>query len=150
MKIYKYPNRILSEVCKPVDILGKGRQEAVLFLGDMMDFFNQAPPWGAMVGLACPQVGKPWRAFIALGELYINPVSLWKPRGGTRIMKEGCYSLEEGNFNYPVERAYAITLQWQDINGEFYEKKFKRFEAQVIQHELDHLDGVCVNNPIHA
>ena len=145
MQIYKWPNKILTEPCSSVDIMGKGRGDAVVFLGEMMDLYEQAPPWGRMVGLAAPQVGKSWRAFVALGELYINPVTLWKPRYGVKTCYEGCYSLEENKFTYEVPRAYAIKIKWQDINGEWKEKKFKGFEAQVIQHELDHLEGVCCN-----
>ena len=55
-------------------------------------------------------------------------------------MEEGCLSLpgESGK----VSRPSKIKLKWQNINGNWSEKKFDGWDARVIQHEIDHLNGV--------
>lgn len=54
---------------------------------------------------------------------------------------EGCLSVDR-----PVEglvpRPQRVTLEWTDINGEHHKKRFKNYEAIVLQHEMDHLHGV--------
>jgi len=41
-----------------------------------------------------------------------------------------------------VPRARRVTVSYQDVQGEFQEIHSKAFEARVIQHEIDHLDGI--------
>jgi peptide deformylase len=42
----------------------------------------------------------------------------------------------------PVFRSKKITLAYQDITGKSYEKEFRKFDAIIIQHEVDHLQGI--------
>src|SRR5581483_3841054 len=53
---------------------------------------------------------------------------------------EGCLSVP--NFWGNVTRAKEITLTWQDEKGKQCTKEFKGFMATIIQHEIDHLDGI--------
>ena len=115
------------------------------FVKDMTVFMLKGLKWGTPMGLAAPQVGRPIRCFVALGEVFINPEILWMPKANWQEMKEGCYSLEEGNFDYPVRRAYAVKLKWTDLNGNEQVKRFNGFHAEVIQHEMDHLEGKLIN-----
>ena len=55
------------------------------------------------------------------------------------ILEEGCLSLPEISVNVP--RPVAITLQYQDENGQPQERRLKDLDARVVQHEVDHLDG---------
>lgn len=41
-----------------------------------------------------------------------------------------------------VTRPYKITVKYQDVLGNYYTKSFKEFEAIVLSHEIDHLDGI--------
>ena len=83
--------------------------------------------------------------FIAFGEPFINPEITWVTKAPTNSVKEGCYSLEENRFDYPVDRAPSIRMKWQDLDGEWHEERFNGFNAQILQHEYDHLDGILIN-----
>jgi peptide deformylase len=103
--------------------------------------------WGKAVGLAAPQIGVNWRIFLALGEIYINP-RIVGTHGRVTIRREGCYSLEPRRFDYMAPRFRSITISWIDLKGEKHTKRFHRYDAQVIQHEMEHLDGVlCGSEP---
>jgi peptide deformylase len=55
---------------------------------------------------------------------------------------EGCLSLQ--GVLVPVERPVAVTLEAQDVDGASYRLELKGLSARVVQHELDHLDGVLI------
>jgi len=57
-------------------------------------------------------------------------------------MAEGCLSLP--NIEAPVERAVKITVQALDLNGRKIKIKAKGLSARVIQHEVDHLEGILI------
>ena len=143
LDIITFPNPILSRVSENIDILGPNRPEYMRFIMDMMDLYRSGGEWGHMVGLAAPQVGKNWNIFIALGSVFINPVLTIDLLKGCSDLQEGCYSLVKGKYDYPVKRAYKVKLEWLDVNGEKQKKNFFGREAQVVQHEYDHLQGKC-------
>lgn len=95
--------------------------------------------WGNLVGLAAPQIGISKRFFIALEKMYINP-TITQYSEETFNATEGCYSCEEGK-SYNLPRSVWIVLEWQDRGGNWHEKRFTGFAAEVIQHEYDHLIG---------
>lgn len=105
------------------------------------------------VGLAAPQVGLNIRLFITkhtekrktmifANPFIVNSVEALKPAKGKSKKKffEGCLSIPSiwGN----VTRKKEITLSYQDETGARHEKSFSGFMATILQHELDHLDGV--------
>ncbi len=122
------------------------------------------------VGLAAPQVGEPLRIFIVSEEaeeidrweekkrkekkedteetyekrkwnyyVFINPVI--KKNAKKKLMRdEGCLSVP-GKFG-PVPRAEKITLEAFDEQGKKFVRGATRFFARVLQHELDHLEGI--------
>jgi len=55
-------------------------------------------------------------------------------------MEEGCLSVP-GQYD-KVSRSAKIRVRWQNVNGEWAEKKFDNWDARIIQHEADHLDGI--------
>lgn len=143
MEIVKYPDKRLLEKSEPVAEIN---EDIKSFIREMRLFADTQLRWGRAVGLAAPQVGRNIRIFLALRRVYINPEIVWVTRAPKNMYHEGCYSLEDNNFAYEVHRAPSITLEWTDINGERQKQRFNGFEAQVIQHEMDHLEGVtCVN-----
>lgn len=115
------------------------------------------------VGLAAPQVGLPLAIFQMKPTdnspviSFINPkiisgsvdeeipahknsnkIEKKKPRKGKLL--EGCLSIP--NIWGHVTRKKEVTISWQDENGKTHKKLFKGFSAVIIQHEMDHLQGI--------
>jgi len=99
------------------------------------------------IGLAAPQVAWGARIFIAnpTGEpdpaeerVYVNPRIL-SAEGDLRE-EEGCLSIPE--VRGPVTRSQRVLVKAQDLDGRFFEEEAVDLKARVIQHELDHLDGI--------
>lgn len=97
------------------------------------------------LGLAAPQVGISKRFCLAqFGgsmQALINP-NILSSSAETDIMEEGCLSLPKIGVN--VERPIEITLRYQDEHGTEQERHLRGLDARVVQHELDHLDGVLI------
>lgn len=97
------------------------------------------------VGLAAPQIGKSLRLAVAEvdGRIYylINPeiTSLSQEK---IIFEEGCLSLP-GQY-FPIVRSEVLTLKYQDERGLPKKLRAEGFLAVVIQHEVDHLDGILI------
>lgn len=72
------------------------------------------------------------------GEMF-NPVI--EDRSGSREVEEGCLSHET---THRVTRYQMIKVRWQDREMKKHSKKFTGWVAQIIQHEMDHLNGILV------
>jgi peptide deformylase len=105
------------------------------------------------VGLAANQVGVPNSIFVMdhqyhqSGErkpkVFLNPhVIFADTEKGIEVPwpGEGCLSVPY-DFQRPIPRPHMIHIGWTDQNGTFQADWFEDFEAIVIQHELDHLEG---------
>lgn len=95
------------------------------------------------VGIAGPQVGVMRRMFVAEpepGRVYymINPVITEK--GGSQIADEGCLSVP--GMIGEVERPDYIKIEALDLEGNKQVYEFRDFDARVMCHEYDHLDGI--------
>ncbi|MGI5949683.1 peptide deformylase [Peptoniphilus sp.] len=109
---------------------------------DMFETMDEAPG----VGLAAPQVGILKRVIVIddreevnRKRMYmINPVITHKE--GKAVDLEGCLSvpLKQGT----VERATNIDVEYMDIDGNKKSLNATDFFARIIQHEVDHLDGI--------
>ena len=97
------------------------------------------------VGLAATQVGVLRRLFVFTdaGEdrVLVNPV-ITKRSGKVEVDDEGCLSLRD--VLVPVERSVAVTLEGLDGDGEPVKLDLEEPSARIVQHELDHLDGVLI------
>ena len=98
------------------------------------------------VGLAATQVGIVRRVFVfQRGEdavlAVVNPV-ITDRSGETETGDEGCLSLQ--GVTMPVERALRVTLEGRDEDGGDLRLELDGHPARVVQHELDHLDGVLI------
>ena len=97
------------------------------------------------VGLAANQVGRLKRVFVAAieDEEYVitNPV-LTDRSETTETAPEGCLSIP--GIQVDVERPIAVTVSGQDVSGEPLHIKASDLLASVLQHEVDHLDGVLI------
>jgi peptide deformylase len=99
------------------------------------------------IGLAANQVGVLRRVFVfRLSEqddpvIAVNPRIL-DPSGEQEPDDEGCLSLQK--VLVPVERHVSLTLEAQDEEGQPFRLELTGLDARVVQHELDHLDGVLI------
>ncbi len=98
-------------------------------------------------GLAAPQVGRSERLCIAMigGKLtaLINPFIIWRSIM-TEIAEEGCLSLPDLWLN--VSRSTDIIIEFQTEGGKQRELKLSGFDARVVQHETDHLEGILITD----
>lgn len=99
------------------------------------------------VGLAAPQIGSLRRlVVIRRGEdepvmVLCNPRVVWRSEEEESDF-EGCLSI--GEVSVEVSRAVAVRVEAQDIEGRTFEVEPEGYGARVIQHEIDHLDGILM------
>ena len=101
----------------------------------------------AGVGLAANQVGVLQRVFVFQPSSEDEPRALVNPRIVERGEEavpdaEGCLSMQ--GVLVPVERALQVTIEGLDPAGEQVRLELEDMAARVVQHELDHLDGVLI------
>lgn len=146
-KIIQSGNPILRNVSKNVSKIDKKVLKLVQDLRDTLAV--QKDPEG--VGLAAPQIGVNLRAFAIdfknLKRIVINPeiISLSDTKKVNKVKKskseilEGCLSLP--HYYGPLKREDYIKIKYLDEKGEEVVEEFKDFDAQIILHEIDHLNG---------
>ncbi|MEO0965244.1 MAG: peptide deformylase [Planctomycetota bacterium] len=141
LTIVHHPDPVLHRQADPVAQID---DEVRGVAARMLELMHAAPG----VGLAAPQVGLPWRLFVAnpTGQpgddaVYINP-ELLEPSPATEASEEGCLSLPD--VRGVITRPLGVTLKATDLRGQPVEKRVEGFEARVWQHEFDHLDGVLI------
>ena len=131
-----YGDPVLRQVAAPVREV---TPEITRIIADMVETM-----WHQVgIGLAAPQVGLPHRILVmddgkGGAQALINPVI--ESRSGTVREEEGCLSLP-GIFA-DVERSRSITVQALDEDGKPFSFEASGLRSRVIQHEMDHLDGV--------
>src|SRR5215211_7632801 len=138
--VRKHGDPVLRSRALAVDSFDDGLREQVARMGRLMhDVLG--------IGLAATQVGLMNRVLVyrvesdgAIAAL-VNPVLEWA--GEEReAMEEGCLSLP--GVLVEVERSVHARVSAQDENGERIVIEASGLEARVIQHEIDHLDGVLI------
>jgi peptide deformylase len=139
MKIMKYPDPVLRQACAPVTDFNDG-------LGKLLDDMLETMYLNEGIGLAAPQVANLQRVLVLDVSAQrnqpmelINPVILWGD--GSVSSEEGCLSIPD--YREFVKRSKKIGVTAQRRNGESYELEADDLLARCIQHEIDHLDGVC-------
>jgi len=156
MKILTIPNPILRTKSKPVTAIDKKLVDFINDLAQTLD--KKRNPEG--VGLSAPQVGKNLRIFATrlknkqgdrILRTYINPTptrvspQLTLGPNPDKPFLEGCLSIPE--LYAPVKRHAWIKLEYFTLDPTTqsllkHSKRFESFPARVIQHELDHLEGI--------
>lgn len=100
------------------------------------------------VGLAAPQIGKNIRMFVmnmnsggkdAVVVAVVNPIIV-SHSAATVVAEEGCLSIP-GLYG-KVERWKELVMEYTDLDGDRRVLKLAGMNARVVQHEVDHLDGV--------
>jgi peptide deformylase len=143
LPVLVYPDPRLKAVCEPVEQLD---EEMLRFIDDLVETMENSP---GCVGIAAPQVGmlkriividasKNPKATLNHGHLVlINPRI--ERQDGEVLAREGCLSIPQ--FTANVKRAKEITVTAMVPNGDTITITTSDFEARVILHENDHLDG---------
>ncbi|MBI2049570.1 peptide deformylase [Candidatus Roizmanbacteria bacterium] len=161
LEIVTAPNSVLSQKAKKVKKIDAAISNLIKEMNETL--LAAKDPKG--VGLAAPQVGKSLSIFqVKPSEkfpvaTFINPVientesvkeiptlsnsqkiEAKKPKASKGKLLEGCLSIPNiwGN----VSRAKKITVSWRDEKNKHHRKIFDGFSAIIIQHEMDHLDGI--------
>ncbi|MEI6691144.1 MAG: peptide deformylase [Chlorobium sp.] len=137
-----YSDDILRKKAKPLKGIDSGTEELILFMFETMRN-------AAGIGLAAPQVGHSVRLLVLdlsgvsnypdeKPMVVINPHIL--ALKGYNDMEEGCLSLP--GVRGDVERPAVITLKYRNERFEEMIAEFSGMYARVLQHEIDHLNGV--------
>ena len=145
LQIRTYPDPVLKTVATPYkEITDKERQLAQ----DMIETMYHAKG----VGLAAPQIGISKRLIVCSPEskkgkefIFFNPVI--KKKCGEVMGEEGCLSFP--GVTGEVLRAEEIDFTALDSEGKPIEMVIHGFFARVIQHEIDHLDGIVFPDRVH-
>jgi len=102
------------------------------------------------VGISAIQIGVPYRIFLAghidEPELFINP-TIEKLSPYKKSDFEGCLSCP--NVMVKIKRASYVIVRYTSVrNGQYVKirRKFKDFDARVVQHEIDHLNGYLITD----
>ncbi len=130
------PDPILRQKAKRVRSIDGSIHKLI---GNMLETMHSAPG----VGLAAPQVGVPLRV-IVIGLPEQEDIALINPeivrRNGERLVTEGCLSIP--GYVGEIRRALSVTVKGRDQNGKEVRIKADELLAEVLEHEIDHLNGV--------
>jgi peptide deformylase len=138
--VRKYGDPVLRSRARPVEVFDAALADEVRRMGQLMDD-------ALGIGLAATQLGVMHRVLVyrvdeeaPLGVL-VNPEIEWFG-DELETMEEGCLSLP--GVGVEVERPVSIRVRAQDETGAPLALEVSGLEARVIQHEVDHLDGVLI------
>jgi peptide deformylase len=138
--VVKYGDPALRSRARPVDVYDAALADEVRRMGELMDD-------ALGIGLAATQLGVMHRVLVyrveqdaPLGVL-VNPEIEWRG-DDVETMEEGCLSLP--GVGVEVERPVRVRVTAVDEHGSPLVVEASGLEARVIQHEVDHLDGVLI------
>lgn len=140
LKIVNYPHPSLRYKAAPLTSVDARLVRIAEAMFDLMDEHKG-------LGLAGPQVGLPFRLFVA--RIPLDPANPEKPSAFLNPVvceTEGGITDEEGCLSFPglyakVHRARNVVVQAYDLTGELRTLKLSNLFARLWQHETDHLDG---------
>jgi peptide deformylase len=140
LRIIHFPHPTLRYQAKPLRRVDAKIGEIARHMFDLM-YEHRG------VGLAATQIGLPLRLFVMNPSgkadegpeiVMLNPV-ISRPRG-SEAAEEGCLSLP--NIHGTVIRSKTIRVNAYGLDGTEIDQDFSGYEARIIQHETDHLNGV--------
>jgi peptide deformylase len=138
--IVKYGHPFLRMTAKPISKIDDSIRELV---DDMIETMYFAEG----IGLAAPQVAVSIALCVvdmgrieegASPKAFVNPMILHDE--GSSSMEEGCLSIP--GIQEEVPRADLIRVKFQDLFGKEHEETYEGLLARVLQHEIDHINGV--------
>ena len=129
--VLRAPTQKIPQVTKQIKKLVKDMQETVKDANGL--------------GLAAPQIGQSLRlCLVRMNKKMtplINPEITWKS-DDTDSMEEGCLSLP--GIHKDVIRAVSIRVSYTDLDGKHQDLLLHDLDARVVQHEVDHLEGILI------
>ena len=138
--VRKFGDPVLRSKARPIEVFDDALRDEISGMAALMhDSMG--------IGLAATQVGTLHRVLVYRVEhdspinALINPELEWSGRE-KETMEEGCLSLP--GVHVDVERPVDVRVRAQDARGEPIVVEASGLEARVIQHEMDHLDGVLI------
>lgn len=147
--ILTYPDKFLRQAAREVTAFG---EELQVLIDDMIETMYDEPG----VGLAAVQIGVGQRVIVydvrqtegeRRAEALINPRIVFR-EGSIISEEEGCLSVPE--FRADVQRDAHVRVEGQDRQGQPVEIDTEGFLSIVLQHEIDHLDGILFIDRISA
>jgi peptide deformylase len=139
-QVRKFGDPVLRASAVPVERFDKPLKREIERMGELMhDAIG--------VGLAATQIGILHRVLVYRTDpeepitALVNPVLEWASEE-TELGEEGCLSLP--GVHVEVERNARVRVRAREASGEEREIEAEGLEARVIQHEMDHLDGVLI------
>jgi peptide deformylase len=143
MKVIQKDNKILRQKAKEVAQKEIGSKKIKDILRRMEEILAESKEG---VALAAPQIGEPLQIFVVkkltpdVGfNIFINP-KIKKISQKKQIVPEGCLSVE-GVYG-TIKRAEKLTVEAYDEKGKKFTRGASGLLAQIIQHEMDHLNGI--------
>lgn len=143
LSLVEHPNPNLLVACTNVETFDDDLRALVHTMTDIMYTHSG-------VGLAAPQVGVQRRLVIidpSAGDeanqltALINPRVTWRSIETERDA-EGCLSMPGTVLQ--VSRSIAVDVEYYDVNGLLQTMRCTGFKARIVQHEIDHLDGIMM------
>jgi len=117
---------------------------------------------GVLVGMSAPQIGVSKQIFVTQPRMtkyrdekgdelrvFINPKIIRYSRQ-KQIGYEGCGSVAESNLFGEVKRSMNIDVEYYSEDGKKQKNTFEGFLARIIQHEIDHLNGIVFVDKLHT
>ena len=143
-EILQLGNPVLVQVCAPVqDVRASAVRSLTLDLSDTLAAFRSAAGYGR--GIAAPQVGALQRVLF----IRMQPAGFTSPLYNPRIVSRSAktFQLWDDCFSFPellvrVERAAEIQVEYLDEHGVPQSLHAQGDLSELIQHEIDHLDGI--------
>ena len=145
--ILKVPENKLRQKSEEIVSFDKSLDGLVADLTETL--ISQTDPVG--LGLSAVQIGVLKRVFVARVKNrirhFVNPKILKFSKKEITYL-EGCFSVPE--FYGHVIRPAEIDLEAQDKHGKKTQGNYKGLPSRIIQHEIDHLDGILFTDHVHA
>jgi peptide deformylase len=145
-EIVKKDNMLLRQRSAPLLLPNENLlvERVACDLRDTLQIHASVPPSPKGIGLAAPQISEAYRIFALLSmnaglEVFVNPVITWMSTE-TDVQFEGCLSFIEVRGR--VKRSLGITIEYSNEQGHSKSQTFSNALARIVQHEIDHLDGV--------
>lgn len=142
LKIFKYGDEVLKVKARAITDITRHIADLAK---SMVQAMHQAPG----IGLAAPQVGESLQLItmdLTVGEIPEELMILINPQiiaaEGFEICEEGCLSMP--GYSLPVKRNARISMEATMLDGRELRQEFEGLKARVLQHEIDHLNGILI------
>jgi peptide deformylase len=142
LKILKYGEEVLKAKARAITAIDR-------HIADLAEAMVQTMHQAPGIGLAAPQVGESLQLVtvdLSVGEIPEELLVVINPEitaaEGFEICEEGCLSVP--GYSLPVKRNARIFLQATLLDGRELRMEFEGLKARVLQHEIDHLNGILI------